>query len=208
MLISQPSSAVLESPKTLQSKLSKWSLPTLYLTLSLSVLTACSSESTTPAVSDNYLLSTNFQGNDRVLTAVPADAGALPNILLTARDGSSTQSWQIVAKAIGGFNISNLSLGNTYSVDVLNDGVMEQIHFADAADVSGQSWNFTPLGNGYCRLTNNFTGTEISLDIVNDDNDNIPILRSNDNVVGQQWRVVNSDGTPATAEPFAQCSGG
>lgn len=183
----------------------------LLLTISVVALGACSSgdneSDIDPDIAAGYLLSTKFQGENRVLSAVDADEQSQPIILLSTANGSSAQVWKLNLNENGEYNISNLSVGAEQSIDVVNDGVADKIQFAATDNVSGQNWNIVPLDNGYCQLKNNFTGSEIALDIINDEEDNRPILRATANVTGQQWRIVNRDGTTAVDELLMRCGG-
>lgn len=152
-----------------------------------------------------YVLSTKFQGSNRVISVV--DIAGEQAIRLANADGSNSQRWQLTSKGDGGFNFANVSVGDQYSVDVINDEFDDQIHLTDTGNFSGQTWNITPLGNGYCQLTNNFTGEGVALDILNEADKDLPYLRAAGNFTGQQWRIVNGDGSAISAEPFDQCSG-
>lgn len=172
------------------------------------LLSACPGETLVDPNTD-FLLSTNFQGEDRVLTAVETGTDSLPQILLADVElNSNHQFWVISRKENGSFNISNVAVGDSFSIDVVNDGVADKIKFADRGDFSGQSWNITPMDNGYCMLTNNFTGPEIALDIRNEGENNIPFLAAAGDFSGQQWRIVHPDGPLSfTEEPLSQCTG-
>ncbi len=113
------------------------------------------------------------------------------------------QEWIFTVSEDGSYQVTNSSLGDGFSLDVLNDGVFETLIMAPTGDFSGQQWQVTPLENGYCRLTNAFLGSEIALD-VSPDTATIT-MRAIGDFSGQNWRFEQLGSTTEGLEEI--CSG-
>lgn len=90
----------------------------------------------------------------------------------------------------GYYRLTTQWLGDGKSLDVINDGVNNQLHLTHTANASGQFWKFTPLGDGYFRLTTQWQGESKSLDVVNDGTNNKIQLAKTENVTGQYWKIT------------------
>jgi hypothetical protein len=91
----------------------------------------------------------------------------------------------------GYYRLSTQWLGEAKSLDVINDGVNNQLHLTHTANATGQFWKFTPLGDGYYRLTTQWQGENKSLDVVNDGTNNKIQLAKTENVTGQYWKITS-----------------
>jgi hypothetical protein len=87
------------------------------------------------------------------------------------------------------YRLTTMWQGDGKSLDVVNDGVNNQLILADTGNYSGQYWKFTNLGGGYYRLTTQWQGTGKSLDVVNDGVNDKLILAETGNYSGQHWRI-------------------
>lgn len=81
--------------------------------------------------------------------------------------------------------------GDGKSLDVVNDGVNNQLQLAKTGNFSGQMWKITSSGNGYYRLTTQWQGDGKSLDVVNDviNNDQLQLAPTG-NYSGQHWKIT------------------
>lgn len=90
----------------------------------------------------------------------------------------------------GYYRLTNQSLGNVKSLDVVNDGTNSKLQLANTGNASGQFWKITPLGNGYYRLTTQWLGETKSLDVINDGTNNKLQLATTSNASGQYWKFT------------------
>jgi len=182
--------------------------------LSILFLSACteSSSTATNAPFPTYRLTTSFTGDDRALSVVnstESDATEglqIPTELkFRATANDAQQRWKFVKSDDGTFTIHNQAIGDGYSLDVINDGVLNRVTMAPTANVSGQYWTITPKDNGFCQLTNDFTGSEIALDVNPDGDQDEPMLAPAGAFTGQQWRFqINNNGV-STDETILAC---
>jgi hypothetical protein len=90
----------------------------------------------------------------------------------------------------GYYRLTTQWLGEVKSLDVVNDGVNNQLHLTNTGNFSGQFWKITALGNGYYRLTTQWLGMGKSLDVVNDGINNKLQLANTSNASGQFWKIT------------------
>lgn len=90
----------------------------------------------------------------------------------------------------GYYRLTTKWLGETKSLDVVNDGSNNKLRLAASGDQSGQLWKLTPVGNGYYRLTSKWPGADKSLDVVNDGENNKLQLANSGNGTGQYWKIT------------------
>lgn len=88
------------------------------------------------------------------------------------------------------YRLTTLWQGECRSLDIINDGVNNQVALRKSANVAGQYWRITPGPNGYLRLTNLWLGNGFSLDILNDGTNNKPVMAPTGYYSGQHWRIV------------------
>lgn len=167
------------------------------------LLASCSSSGsgsgeTDQDLSDRYQITSEFLGADQLLTAQRADddstsLGFTPR-LNAAEDTDSSealnQEWVISLIEDNVYRFTNRGLGEQLSLDVVNDGVFDQLTLATTADASGQRWMITTLDNGYCRFTNEFTGPEMVLDISSDTAEPMLTIRPVGDFSGQHWELA------------------
>ena len=89
----------------------------------------------------------------------------------------------------GYHRLTNKSLGDSLSIDIVNDGVNNTLQMAATGERSGQHWLFTAVGSGFFRLTTQWQGPGRSLDVVNDGVNRFVQLAGSGNFSGQFWRV-------------------
>lgn len=161
-------------------------------------LTSCSSSGSGESdqdLSDRYHMSAEFLGTDQLLAVLRADdestsLGFAPRLETSGNSDSNEaldREWVITAIEDNIYRITNRGLGEQRSLDVVNDGVFDQLTMAITADVTGQRWMITTLENGYCRLTNEFLGAEIALDITSDTAEPMLTIRTAGDFSGQNW---------------------
>lgn len=90
----------------------------------------------------------------------------------------------------GFYRLTTQWLGETKSLDVVNDGKNNQLQMADSGNYSGQFWKLTPVGNGFYRLTTQWLGEEKSLDVVNDGTNNKLQMAKSGDFSGQFWKIT------------------
>jgi hypothetical protein len=79
--------------------------------------------------------------------------------------------------------------GECRSLDVINDGINDQVALRKTADVTGQYWRIAADGD-FFRLSTQWLGAGKSLDIRNDGRNDTPVLAATGDVSGQHWRIV------------------
>ncbi|MEE9321196.1 MAG: RICIN domain-containing protein [Granulosicoccus sp.] len=166
-------------------------------------LSACSSSDDEPGIDSavpQYQLTTEWLGLDLSL-GLSDDAVQLVNTATT-----NDQKWLIEPLEGGYFRIANIQVGSGQSLDIVNDGVFDNVVLAPTGDFSGQRWLITPLDNGYCRLTTDFLGPDYSLDIKNDELDRIVTMAVSGMFNGQNWRIENISDV-ASDETVPLCAG-
>lgn len=87
------------------------------------------------------------------------------------------------------YRLTTMWQGDGKSLDVVNDGINNQLVLAETGNYSGQYWRFTRLSDGYYRLTTQWQGMGRSLDVVNDGVNDKLVLAETGNYSGQHWRV-------------------
>lgn len=90
----------------------------------------------------------------------------------------------------GYYRITNRSIGDSTSLDVINDGANNKLQLAASGPQTGQFWKITPVGNGYFRLTTKWLGESRSLDIVPDGANNKLRLADTGDFSGQFWKLT------------------
>lgn len=90
----------------------------------------------------------------------------------------------------GYYRITNRSIGDSRSLDVINDGANNKLQLAASVPQTGQFWKITPVGNGYYRLTTKWLGESRSLDIVPDGVNNKLRLADSGVFTGQFWKLT------------------
>jgi Ricin-type beta-trefoil lectin domain len=91
------------------------------------------------------------------------------------------------------FALSNEFTGPNVCLDIVNDGVNNQLTMAPCGNFSGQFWKQRASGNaGYVFLKTDFTGPNVCLDVVNDGrNDRVTMVKCG-NFTGQFWRFAST----------------
>lgn len=115
---------------------------------------------------------------------------------------SSGQLWKFVPLGVSRYAIRTISLGDGFSLDVVNDNGINsrKLRLAPTADVSGQSWMITTWSDATYRLSNDFTGPDMHLDTVDTAEPYTPMLSTN-NTSGQHWRFTKT--TPDGITPIS-----
>lgn len=158
-------------------------------------------------------MSSDFLGPDQLLAVLRVDDDSNSLVFLRSLDADENpgndetldREWVITPLENDFYRITNRGLGDQLSLDVVNDGVFDQLIMAPSADVSGQQWTITTLDNGFCRFTNEFLGAEIALDITSDTVSPMLTLRPAGDFSGQNWQLVQLG---ATGEFDDSCTGG
>ncbi len=138
-------------------------------------------------------LSTEFQGDGKVLDVVNDGAGN-NQLTLAKKEDVSGQLWKVAPLGGGYYRLTTQWRGDEYSLDVVNDGKKNnQLQLAKTGDVGGQKWKITAQKDGYSRLTTEWRGDGFSLDVVNAGKDsNSLVLSPSGNVSGQAWKFQKS----------------
>lgn len=179
-------------------------------------LAACSSSSPDESnqdQTDRYHVSSEFLGPDQLLAVLRVDDDSNSLVFLRSlnadenagNDEMLDREWLITPLENDFFRITNRGLGDQLSLDVVNDGVFDQLVMAPSADVSGQQWTITTLENGFCRFTNEFLGAEIALDITSDTVSPMLTLRPAGDFSGQHWQLTQLG---VAGELDDSCTGG
>jgi len=92
------------------------------------------------------------------------------------------------------YRLTNRSIGESRSLDVINDGANNKLQLAASGPQTGQFWKITPVGNGYFRLTTKWLGESRSLDIVPDGSNNKLRLADTGDFSGQFWKLTPAGG--------------
>lgn len=148
--------------------------------------------STSAQADDPFTMSTQWQGQDMVLTVI--EGGPYDNYLkLAKRDPSQAlaQSWQAWTDgdADGDWiRLTNETNGGNMCIDVDNGGDLDNyVSIAKCENVSGQFWKRMD-GGDYSKLTTQFRGADMCLDIVNGgETDGMAHLAPCEDVKGQFW---------------------
>jgi len=122
-----------------------------------------------PAYSNNGMLSASD------ITAIVA---MYPPLVLTPIT-TWTSGWYRIA--------SHWQTGR--SIDVINDGVNNQLALADSGWYSGQLWKLTHIWNGYYRLTCMWQGDGKAIDVINDGTNDKVALAATGPYSGQYWKI-------------------
>jgi hypothetical protein len=91
------------------------------------------------------------------------------------------------------YQLTTLWQGDGRALDVVNDGVNNQLHLAAAGNFSGQRWKFRALGNGYFKVNCLWLGIAKSLDVVNDGRNNQLRMADSGDYSGQSWKLTPLD---------------
>ncbi|MGV3553124.1 RICIN domain-containing protein [Rhizobium sp.] len=169
------------------------------------VLIACA---TSARADDPFVMSTQWQGDDMVLTVI--EGGPYNDYLkLAKREGSKAlaQTWQAWADGDQDGNWIRLTSemhGGNMCIDVDNGGELDNyVSIARCDNVSGQFWKRMD-GGDYAKLTTQFRGENLCLDIVNGgETDGMAHLAPCADVKGQFWggsrvKAENAKSVPTT----------
>lgn len=180
------------------------------LMVSVGLLVSCSSSDDSGLFDDDggdsvaaFRLSTEFQGAARSLSLAADDS----SVMLRGDTAELDQRWRVTRDPSGYYRLTNVEVGEGQSLDIINDGVFDDVRLQPSGDQSGQQWQITPLDNGYCRLTTAFLGAELSLDVVNDDEDSAVRMSSSGDFSGQHWRIQLVSGALAADQVPLACQG-
>ena len=163
-----------------------------------------SSSSSEEDVSSPFTMTTEFLGQESVLTVIQNSVDSTAFEFSNRVQDQGNQEWFFRRSEDGFYRIVNRDLGEDFSLDVVNDGVFDTLTMAPSSDASGQIWQITLLDNGFCRLTNSFLGAEIALDVVSDSEEPDLTLRPIGDFSGQHWRIAQQGTSP---DFFEGCSG-
>ena len=102
---------------------------------------------------------------------------------------STSQRWRFIPLGGNAYGLRNRLLNNTYSLDIINDGVNTKPYMALTGPYAGQFWNLFPQGNGGFKLNNYFSNAAMYLKV--DPNNSFPIMDGdNTDHTGQLWNFV------------------
>ncbi|MEO1262001.1 MAG: RICIN domain-containing protein [Bacteroidota bacterium] len=145
-----------------------------------------------------YRLTCKFQGEGKSLATTKSGNRTIPQLAKTAN--STSQIWKVTPLKGGYYRLTNVGLGEGYSLDIINVGTAQKSNkpqMYKSAGYTGQQWKITSLKDGYFRLTTKFTGEGKSLDVINDSKDIDLELRNSTMQTGQQWKFTKVDCSPA-----------
>jgi hypothetical protein len=125
----------------------------------------------------------------------PESAAKLPKLQFGAGPAKGAiQAAAAGAPVPGGFHrLTTEWLGDGKSLDIVNDGVNDQVTMADSGNYTGQAWKLTPW-DGYYRITSQWLGDGKSLDIVNDGVNDQLVMADSGNYSGQSWKLTPWEG--------------
>jgi hypothetical protein len=97
-----------------------------------------------------------------------------------------------------GLRFKTMFAGTNKCLDIINDGLNNQLIMANCGNYSGQYWQFkiTPYSEfGYFQFQSMFAGINKCLDIANDGFGNRLIMTNCGNYSGQYWQLERIDNT-------------
>ncbi len=123
------------------------------------------------------------------------ESGNLPlakQVVSEARQAAKRSQGRRSSQTVN-YQLQTIFTGKGKCLDIVNDGINNQLNMADCGDFSGQYWQILPnQKQGYYRLQTMFTGTGKCLDIVNDGRNNRLNMADCGNFSGQYWQILPS----------------
>lgn len=168
----------------------------LVSTVTAMTMTSCTeTDRTEENGSSRYRMTSAFTGSDLVLAAMRTEDGSFPVGFLPwihpyvdpYSNDVLDREWVITSVGDNFYRITNRGLGDSLSLDVINDGVFDKLTLSPSETVSGQRWRIETQGNGYCTFSTEFLGPDMALDITSDTSEPLLTLRPVADVNGQQW---------------------